>query len=45
VIGLFNTYRQHYPVSRDVLRDIANQFQNWVVNRSQEWDAGLHEEF
>jgi len=45
VISFFNTYRQHYPVSRDVLRDIANQFQNWVVNRSQEWDAGLHEEF
>ena len=35
VIGFFNTYRKIYPVSRDVLRDIAGQFHNWVVNRSQ----------
>ena len=28
VIGFFNTYRQTYPVSRDVLRDNAGQFQN-----------------
>ena len=27
VIGFFNFYRQQYPVSRDVLRDIATQFQ------------------
>jgi len=33
VVGFFNTYRQQYPVSRDVLRDIATQFQNWVANR------------
>ena len=31
VIGFFNTYRQLYPVSRDLLRDIAGQFQNWVL--------------
>jgi hypothetical protein len=43
VIGFFNFYRQLYPVSRDVLRDIAGQFQNWVVNRSQKWDAPLLE--
>jgi hypothetical protein len=36
-IDFFNTYRQTYPVSRDVLRDIAGQFQNWVANRSQKW--------
>ena len=34
VVGFFNTYRQQYPVSRDVLREIATQFQNWTVNRS-----------
>lgn len=28
VIGFFNTYRQQYPVSRDVLREIASQFHN-----------------
>jgi hypothetical protein len=39
VVGFFNFYRQQYPVSRDVLRDIAGQFQNWVVNRSQKWDG------
>jgi hypothetical protein len=24
VVGFFNTYRQEYPVSRDVLREAAN---------------------
>lgn len=43
VIGFFNTYRQQYPVSRDVLRDIAAQFQNWVINRSRKWDAPILE--
>jgi hypothetical protein len=43
VIGFFNTYRQLYPVSRDVLRDIAGQFQNWVKNRSERWDAPILE--
>jgi hypothetical protein len=41
VIGFFNYYRQQYPVSRDVLRDIASQFQNWVVNRSEKWGAPI----
>jgi hypothetical protein len=43
VVGFFNTYRQQYPVSRDVLRDIASQFQNWVVNRSRKWGAPILE--
>jgi hypothetical protein len=43
VIGFFNTYRQIFPISRDVLRDIAGQFQNWVVNRSQKWRAPILE--
>jgi hypothetical protein len=42
-IGFFNTYRQLYPVSRDVLRDIAGQFQNWVKNRSERWGAPILE--
>jgi hypothetical protein len=33
VVGFFNTYRQLYPVSRHVLRDIAEQFQRWL----KEW--------
>ncbi len=43
VIGFFNTYRQQYPVSRDVLHEVATQFQNWVVNRSQKWGAPILE--
>lgn len=43
VVGFFNTYRQQYPVSRDVLREIASQFQNWVVNRSQKWGVPILE--
>ena len=43
VIGFFNTYRQVYPVSRDVLREIASQFQNWVLNRSQRWGVPILE--
>ena len=39
VVGFFTTYRNQYPVSRDVLREIATQFQNWVVNRSKKWGA------
>jgi hypothetical protein len=30
-------------VSRDVLREAATQFQNWVVNRSQKWGAPILE--
>lgn len=41
VIGFFSAYRNQYPVSRDVLREIASQFQNWVVNRSQQWDVPI----
>jgi hypothetical protein len=41
VVGFFNSYRELYPVSRDVLRDIAAQFHNWVKNRSQSWDAPI----
>jgi hypothetical protein len=30
VVGFFNTYRQLYPVSRNTLRGIAEQFQVWL---------------
>jgi hypothetical protein len=30
VVGFFNVYRQLYPVSRNVLRGIADQFQTWL---------------
>jgi hypothetical protein len=39
VVGFFNTYRELYPVSRGVLRDIATQYQRWVTARAAEWGA------
>jgi hypothetical protein len=41
VVGFFGSYRDLYPVSRDVLREIATQFHNWVVNRSKKWRAPI----
>lgn len=41
VVGFFNTYRDLYPVSRDVLRDIAAQCRNWITNRSKRWQAPI----
>jgi hypothetical protein len=41
VVGFFGTYRDLYPVSRDVLREISTQFQNWVTNRSKTWGIPL----
>src|SRR5215813_3870227 len=41
VIGFFTTYRHQYPVSRKVLRDIADQFQAWVRHRAQTWEVPL----
>jgi hypothetical protein len=31
----FSTYRNQYPGSRDVLREIADQVHNWVKHHSQ----------
>src|SRR6266705_2181802 len=43
VVGFFSTYRDQYPVSRDLLRHIAEQFQNTVKNRSEKWNAPILE--
>lgn len=43
VVGFFGSYRAQYPVSRDIMRDIAGQFHNWVKNRSQKWGAPIVE--
>jgi hypothetical protein len=37
VIGFFNAYREGELVTRHRLRDIAEQFHNWVKNRAQKW--------
>jgi hypothetical protein len=43
VIGFFNAYRDGARVTRNKLRDIAEQFQNWVKNRSEKWGAPIVE--
>jgi hypothetical protein len=35
VVGFFNTYRQQYPVSKAVLKDIATQYQRWVIAQAK----------
>ena len=39
VVGFFDTYRRVYPVSRDVLRGAAEQFQGWVKEQADKCDA------
>jgi hypothetical protein len=41
VIGFFSFYRDQFPVSRKVLTDIADQFGNWVRNRSEKWGTPI----
>lgn len=41
VIGFFNTYRDGKRVTRNVLTDIADQFKNWVTNRSLKWGVPI----
>jgi hypothetical protein len=43
VIGFFNTYRRLYPVSRDVLRGIAEQFQQWLKGWAERRDIPVVE--
>ena len=43
VIGFFNTYRDGKRVTRNALGDIAEQYKNWVTNRSQKWGVPVLE--
>jgi hypothetical protein len=43
-VGFFDFYRQIYPVSRQLLRDISTQYHNWVKNRSQKWGVPIRED-
>ena len=43
VVGFFNNYRQLYPVSQHVLRDIAEQFQRWLKEWSEKRDIPVME--
>lgn len=39
--GFFWVYRHTYPVSRKVLRDVANDYHNWVAHSAQKWGAEI----
>jgi hypothetical protein len=43
VIGFFNAYREGARVTRNFLTDIADQFKNWVTNRSLKWGVPVLE--
>jgi len=43
VIGFFNTYRAGKRVTRNELGDIAEQYKNWVINRSSKWGVPVME--
>jgi hypothetical protein len=43
VVGFFTTYRKQYPVSRNILRGMAEQFHNWVKHRALKWCAPIVE--
>src|SRR5271157_971438 len=43
VLGFFNHYREGQRVTRNLLTGIADQFQNWLTNRSEKWGAPVVE--
>jgi hypothetical protein len=43
VIGFFNTYRGGQRVTRSLLTDVADQFRDWITNRSQKWGVPILE--
>ena len=43
VVGFFNTYRELYPVSKAVLRDIARQYEYWVNAQATRWGTPIIE--
>lgn len=43
VIGFFNAYRDGARVTRNFLTGIADQFKNWVTNRSLKWGVPVLE--
>lgn len=43
VVGFFNTYRELYPVSKPVLKDIARQYDHWATAQAKRWGAPIVE--
>ena len=42
--GFFWVYRKIYPVSRNVLREVARQYGNWVEHSAQKWEVEIVED-
>jgi len=43
VVGFFNSYRELYPVSKPVLKDIARQYDHWATAQAKRWGAPIVE--
>ena len=41
MVGFSGTYRHVYPVRRDVLRRTAEQFQGWMKEQADGWNAPM----
>jgi hypothetical protein len=39
--GFFYVYRNTYPASRKVLRDVASGYQNWVTHSAEKWGVEI----
>jgi len=39
--GFFWVYRKTYPVSRKVLRDVADEYHNWVASSARKWGVEI----
>jgi hypothetical protein len=39
--GFFWVYRKIYPVSRKVLREVANEYHHWVEHSAQKWGVEI----
>jgi hypothetical protein len=39
--GFFWVYRKIYPVTRNVLREVAHQYHTWVERSAQKWDVKI----
>ena len=43
VVGFFTTYREQYPVSKPVLKEIAAQYHRWVEAHAKTWGTPIVE--
>src|SRR5437879_1686346 len=43
VVSFFNRFRELYPVSKPVLRDIARQYDHWVIAQAKRWGVSVVE--